>query len=72
MDHHSNAKNSRIAVIPTKAKKLTFPQLKLSPAFLSSDSHYDVTGFFPAPTAVSSCCTYQAIFMMKKQLDQAK
>lgn len=45
MDHLSNAKNSRIAAILTTAKKLTFPQLKLSPAFLSSDSHYDVTGF---------------------------
>lgn len=49
MDHLSNAKNSRIAAIPTTAKKLTFPQLKFFPCF--SDSHYDVTAC-SAPIAV--------------------
>lgn len=54
MDHLSNAKNSRIAAILTTAKKLPFPQLKLSPALLSSDSHYDVTGVPSAPPAAVS------------------
>lgn len=50
MDHLGNAKNSRIAAIPTTAKKLTFPQSKCS--LLSSDSHCDVTGCSSAPMAV--------------------
>lgn len=69
MDHLSNAKNSTIAAIPTTAKKFTFLQLKLSPAFLSSDSHCGKSGFPFAQIVISSCCTSWVILAMRKQLN---
>lgn len=55
MDHLSIAKNSRIAAIPTPAKKVPFPPLKLSPPLFCPDPHYDVTGFLYLTSSNSGC-----------------